>query len=121
MMKTFNHCSFRFLLYTTCVLSFLFPSLIFGEDAILEATRSEFQKIPIWVMGFSSVQQQDNKIPEQTDAKVQSILKDDLIRSQVFAVEDLPLKKGEFSENKCVSLSPNLETHYKQVTVSTWG
>ena len=121
MMKTFNHCSFRFLLYTTCVLSFLFPSLIFGEDAILEATRSEFQKIPIWVMEFSSVQQKDNKIPEQTDAKVQSILKDDLIRSQVFAVEDLPLKKGEFSENKCVSLSPNLETHYKQVTVSTWG
>ena len=102
------------------MLTLLFPSLIFGEEAILEATRSEFQKIPIWVMGFSSVQQED-KISEQTDTQVRSILKDDLIRSQVFAVADLPPQKGEFSENKCVSLSPSLGTHYKQVTVSTWG
>ncbi len=120
MMKILFHRSFRFLLCTLCVLILLFPSLIFGEDAILEATRSEFQKIPIWVMGFSSVQQ-DDKISEQTDTQVRSILKDDLTRSQVFAVADLPLKKGEFSENKCVSLSSSLGTHYKQVTVSTWG
>ena len=120
MMKTLFHRSFRFLLCTPCVLTLLFPSLIFGEEAILEATRSEFQKIPIWVMGFSSVQQED-KISDQTDTQVRSILKDDLTRSQVFAVADLPQKKGEFSENKCVSLSPSLETHYKQVTVSTWG
>ena len=119
-MKTMLHRSLRFLLCTPCVLTLLFPSLIFGEEAILEATRSEFQKIPIWVMGFSSVQQ-DDKISEQTDTQVRSILKDDLTRSQVFAVADLPLKKGEFSENKCVSLSPSLGTHYKQVTVSTWG
>ena len=102
------------------MLTLLFPSLIFGEEAILEATRSEFQKIPIWVMGFSSVQQED-KISGQTDTQVRSILKDDLMRSQVFAVADLPPQKGEFSENKCVSLSPSLGTHYKQVTVSTWG
>jgi TolB protein len=119
-MKTMLHHSLRFLLCTPCVLTLLFPSLIFGEEAILEATRSEFQKIPIWVMGFSSVQQED-KISEQTDTQVRSILKDDLIRSQVFAVADLPPQKGEFSENKCVSLSPSLGTHYKQVTVSTWG
>jgi TolB protein len=119
-MKTMLHRSLRFLLCTPCVLTLLFPSLIFGEEAILEATRSEFQKIPIWVMGFSSVQQED-KISEQTDTQVRSILKDDLIRSQVFAVADLPPQKGEFSENKCVSLSPSLGTHYKQVTVSTWG
>jgi len=119
-MKTMLHRSLRFLLCTPCVLTLLFPSLIFGEEAILEATRSEFQKIPIWVMGFSSVQQED-KISEQTDTQVRSILKDDLIRSQVFAVADFPPQKGEFSENKCVSLSPSLGTHYKQVTVSTWG
>ena len=120
MMKTLFHRSFRLLLFTPCVLTLLFPSLIFGEEAILEATRSEFQKIPIWVMEFSSVQQ-DDKISEPTDTQVRSVLKDDLIRSQVFAVPGLPTKKGEFSENKCVSLSPSLETHYKQVTVSTWG
>ncbi len=120
MMKTLFHRSFRFLLFTSCVLTLLLPSLIFGEEAILEATRSEFQKIPIWVMGFSSVQQ-DDKASEPTDTPVRSILKDDLTRSQVFSVADLPLKTGEFSENKCVSLSPSLGTHYKQVTVSTWG
>ena len=120
MMKTLFHRSFRFLVYTLFVLTLLLPSLIFGEETILEATRSEFQKIPIWVMGFSSVQQ-DEKISEQTDIQVRSILKDDLTRSQVFAVADLPLKEGAFSENKCVSLSPSLGTHYKQVTVSTWG
>ena len=120
MMKTLFHRSFGFLLIMPCVLTLLFPSLIFGEEAILEATRSEFQKIPIWAMEFSSVQQ-DNKISEQTDTQVRSVLKDDLTRSQVFAVADLPLKKGEFSENKCVSLSPSLGTHYQKVTVSTWG
>ncbi len=120
MMKTLFHCSFCFLLCTPYLLTVLFPSLIFGQEAILEATRSEFQKIPIWVMGFSSVQQ-DDKISEQTDTQVRSILKDDLTRSQVFAVKDLPQKKGEFSENKCVSLSPSLATYYKEVTVSTWG
>ena len=120
MMKTLFHRCFGFLLIMPCVLTLLFPSLIFGEEAILEATRSEFQKIPIWAMEFSSVQQ-DNKISEQTDTQVRSVLKDDLTRSQVFAVADLPLKKGEFSENKCVSLSPSLGAHYQKVTVSTWG
>ncbi|MDH3769956.1 MAG: Tol-Pal system beta propeller repeat protein TolB [Nitrospirota bacterium] len=119
-MKTMLHRSFRFLLCTPCVLTLLFPSLIFGEEAILEATRSEFQKIPIWVMGFSSVQQGD-EISEPTDTQVRSVLKDDLTRSQVFAVAALPPQKGVFSENKCVSLSPSLGAHYKQVTVSTWG
>ena len=119
-MKTMLHRSFRFLLFSSCVLTLLLPSLIFGEEAILEATRSEFQKIPIWVMEFSSVKQ-DEKISEPTDTQVRSILKDDLTRSQVFSVADLPIKKGEFSENKCVSLSPSLGTHYKQATVSTWG
>ena len=120
MMKILFHRSFRFLLCTPCVLTLLLPSLIFGEEAILEATRSEFQKIPIWVMEFTSVQQ-DDKTSQQTDTQVGSILKEDLTRSQVFAVADLPLQKGEFSENKCVSLSPRHGAHYKQVTVSTWG
>ena len=115
-MKTMLHRSFRFLLFTSCVLTLLLPSLIFGEDAILEATRSEFQKIPIWVMEFSSVKQ-DEKISEPTDTQVRSILKDDLTRSQVFAVADLPIKKGEFSENKCVSLSPSLGAHYNAQVV----
>jgi len=120
MIKIMRQYNLRFLLSTVGVLVLLQPSLIFGEDAILEATRSEFQKIPIWVMGFSTVEQ-DNKISERMHTQVQSIVKDDLKRSQVFALADLPETKGEFSQNKCVSLSPTLESHFRQVTVSTWG
>ncbi len=119
-MKIFLYRPRHFLLCVLLLFTFMIPSLIFGEDAILEATRSEFQKIPIWVMEFSSVEQ-DDSMSKQTDTQVRSILKQDLVRSQVFTLADLPTKKGGFSENKCVSLSPSLGTHYQQVTVSTWG
>ncbi len=119
-MITFLHHTMRSILSLSCVLTLLCPSFLFAEDALLEATRSEFQKIPIWAMGFSPVQQ-NSKIPEQTYAQVHSILKDDLTRSQVFDVIDLPVTKGEFSENKCVSLSPTHAPHFQKVTVSTWG
>ncbi len=105
---------------TVCLLNIGFPSLILAEDALLEATRSEFQKIPIWVMGFSPVQQ-NNNASEKIHTQVQSILKEDLTRSQVFSVADLPPTKGEFSENKCVTPSPALANHFQKVTVSTWG
>ena len=120
MMKTLHHHIVRTTLCTSCILSLVFPSVLFGEDAILEATRSAFQKIPIWVMGFPSVQQ-DNDTSKQSHSQVQSIVKKDLTRSQVFDVADLPSTQGTFSENKCVSLSPVEEPHYKKVTVSTWG
>ena len=120
MMKTLLHHIVRFTFCTSCVLSLVFPPLLFGEDAILEATRSEFQKIPIWVMDFSSIQQHKKK-PEQIQTPVRSILKDDLTRSQVFAIAASPPTKGEFSENKCVSLSPTLKSNFQKVTVSTWG
>ncbi len=120
MIKTVIHRTLYFVLSIPCLLSVLSPSLLFGEEATLEATRSEFQKIPIWVMGFSPVQQ-DNQITEQIHSQAQAILKKDLTRSQVFAVADLPSTKGSFSQNKCISLAPTLETHFQKVTVSTWG
>ena len=120
MIKIFHQHILRFLLSTAGALILLQPSLIFGEEAILEATRSAFQKIPIWVMEFSPVEQ-NNKISGHMHTQVQSILKDDLKRSQVFTMADLPATKGEFSQNKCVTLSPTLENHFRQVTVSTWG
>lgn len=121
MIKTLIHRTLCFVLSIPCLVSILFPTLLFGEEATLEATRSEFQKIPIWVMGFSPVQQ-DNQISEQIHSKVQTILKSDLTRSQVFAVADLPAPQGTFSsQGTCVSLSPKLKTHFQQVTVSTWG
>ncbi len=119
-MKTLVGPTHRLILLIPFFLNFLTPSILLGEDAVLEATRSEFQKIPIWVMGFSSVQR-DGELPEGSNTQVVSVLKSDLTRSQVFAVSDLPSAKGEFSENKCVSLSPSLGKHYQKVTVSTWG
>ena len=112
--------SWPFCLLALILFDLFTHSRVLGEDAILEATRSDFQKIPIWVMGFAPVQQ-DNQISEQVHTQVRSILENDLNRSQVFAVTDLPPTQGEFSENKCISLSPSLGTHYRQVTVSTWG
>ncbi len=120
MMIIFRLFAYCLSFVTLCLFCILGPSVLLGQDAILEATRSEFQKIPIWVMGFSPVPG-DNQISNQAKTEVRSTLKQDLVRSQVFAVADLPPTKGEFSENKCVSLSPNLEKHYQQVTVSTWG
>jgi len=119
-MKTLLLCRFILIFLTPYMLTWLFPPLLFGEETIMEATRSEFQKIPIWVMKFSPVQQ-NHKISEQPHTQVRSILKDDLTRSQVFAVTALPSVNGAFFENKCVSLSPTLKSHFQKVTVSTWG
>ncbi len=98
----------------------LLSSSLRGEEANLKATRSEFQKIPIWVMGFSPVQR-DPGLSEQMQSQVSTVLKADLTRSQIFSVGELPSAKGDFSENKCMSLSSSLAPHYQKVTVSTWG
>jgi TolB protein len=96
------------------------PASLRGEEADLKATRSEFQKIPIWVMGFSPVQQ-DAELSEKIQSQVAAVLKSDLTRSQIFSVAELPAAKGNFSDNKCMSLSSPMAQHYQKVTVSTWG
>jgi TolB protein len=96
------------------------PASLRGEEADLKATRSEFQKIPIWVMGFSPVQQ-DAELSEKIQSQVAAVLKADLTRSQIFSVAELPSAKGNFSDNKCMSLSSPMAQHYQKVTVSTWG
>lgn len=96
------------------------PASLRGEEADLKATRSEFQKIPIWVMGFSPVQR-DAELSEKIQSQVAAVLKADLTRSQIFSVAELPSAKGNFSDNKCMSLSSPMAQHYQTVTVSTWG
>jgi TolB protein len=99
---------------------FLLSTSLRGEEADLKATRSEFQKIPIWVLGFSPVQREAG-LSEKTGSQVASVLKADLTRSQIFSVTELPSAKGDFSDNKCISLSSTLAQNYQKVTVSTWG
>lgn len=92
----------------------------FAEEALLEATRPDFQKIPIWVKDFGNVDHA-YRMTDNLEGDVVKVLKADLTRSQVFSVVDLPLLKGEFSENKCVGLSRVAEAGGPAVTVTTWG
>lgn len=56
-----------------------------AADVFLEATRADFQKIPIGVLGF-----RDNTMVDGQGQRVVDILKADLRRSQVFTVTDPP-------------------------------
>ncbi|MDH4359273.1 MAG: Tol-Pal system beta propeller repeat protein TolB [Nitrospirota bacterium] len=120
MMKKVLQPLYGILILVVLGVASLLPASLRGEEADLKATRSEFQKIPIWVMGFSPVQR-DAGLSEHMQSQVASVLKADLTRSQIFSVAELPPAKGEFSENKCMSLSSTLAQNYQKVTVSTWG
>lgn len=56
-----------------------------AADVFLEATRPDFQKIPIGVLKF-----QDSTVPDQPGERFAEIVRKDLRRSLVFAVADLP-------------------------------
>lgn len=56
-----------------------------ATDVFLEATRPDFQKIPIGVFGF-----QNGGGPEWLGGRLEEVLKADLQRSLVFSLVDLP-------------------------------
>ena len=92
----------------------------YSADVFLEATRPDFQKIPIWVLEFGNVN--SNSEPSLNHAhEVVEVLKADLTRSQVFSVADLPVESVEFSESKCLGPPQLAEASVRGVTVSTWG
>jgi TolB protein len=55
-----------------------------AADVYLEATRPDFQKVPIGILGF-----QDGALPSRLGREVTDVLAADLRRSQVFAVADV--------------------------------
>ncbi|MFB3145651.1 MAG: hypothetical protein ACE1ZO_00870, partial [Nitrospirales bacterium] len=61
-----------------------------AADVFLETKRSEFQKIPIWVMGFGDGKAGANA-GNPIGTQMADILKADLTRSQVFEVMDEPM------------------------------
>ncbi|WP_447969580.1 Tol-Pal system beta propeller repeat protein TolB [Nitrospira sp. M1] len=91
-----------------------------AQDALLEASRPDFQRIPIWVMEFGSGGIDGATSPARHE-QVVPVLKADLTRSQIFSPVDLPLKPGQFAESQCVSPVNNTEASSQGVTVSTWG
>ncbi|MBI4402339.1 MAG: Tol-Pal system beta propeller repeat protein TolB [Nitrospirae bacterium] len=56
-----------------------------AKDVFLEATRPDFQKIPIGVLGF-----RDTGLPDRLGERMSEVLRADLRRSQIFSVADLP-------------------------------
>ncbi len=89
-------------------------------EVFLETNRSEFQKIPIWIMGFAdgqTQQQDDTGIGKQVNA----ILKADLRRTQVFevmerATETLPLPNAGCQGNAALA-----KARESTAPVVTWG
>jgi TolB protein len=92
-----------------------------AADVFLETNRSEFQKIPIWIMGFSGSetrqQQDDAEIGEQVDA----ILKADLRRTQVFEVIEQSTETLPLSKAGCRGKAPIAKAKESTAPVVTWG
>jgi TolB protein len=87
-----------------------------AADVFLEATRPDFQKIPVGVMRF-----QDAEVPDHPGDRFAEVLRADLRRSQIFMVTDLlklglPLNGGGPPE-------PGLfkQAAEKGVTLVVWG
>lgn len=87
-----------------------------AADVFLEATRPDFQKIPIAVLWFL-----DDAVPERPGERVAEVLKADLRRSQIFAVSDvakLGIKPGDMRDPKTVLLK---QATNNGVTAAVWG
>jgi len=91
-----------------------------ATDVFLEATRPDFQKIPIGVLEF-----QGQRVPGEAAQRVAEVLKADLQRSQIFSVTDLA-KLGIKVDEKLDLLNGAQLPLFKQaadngVAVLVWG
>ena len=111
---------------TQLILLVFFFVLPFAADAQMNETEvklgiKRFQKIPIWIMGFSGSetrqQQDDAEIGEQVDA----ILKADLRRTQVFEVIEQSTDTLPLSQAGCRGKAPIAKAKESTAPVVTWG
>ena len=89
-------------------------------DVFLETHRSEFPKIPIWIMGFadgSTGQQDDAGIGEQ----VNDILKADLRRTRVFEVIERSTDALALPRAGCRGKAAIAKARESTASVVTWG
>lgn len=87
-----------------------------AADVFLEATRPDFQKIPIGVLSF-----QDGVLPSRPGEQATEVLKADLRRSQIFAVSDvakLGFKPEEIGDPQKVVFQRAME---HGITAVVWG
>ena len=94
--------------------------LLFAEgqaaDVLLETTRSEFQKIPIWIMGFG-----DGNNNARIGAQMVDVLKADLQRTHVFEVLGESPDAPAFAHAHCRGKVPKAKAKESGATVTTWG
>ena len=106
------------------VLFFVLPCVVHAEDekaeVFLETHRSEFQKIPIWIMGFAG-----NESPLEDVAgigkQVDAILKADLRRTHVFKVIERATDTLPLSKAGCRAKAPIVKAKASTAPVVTWG
>ena len=91
-----------------------------AADVFLETQRSEFQKIPIWVMGFGDGKEGGQSV-ESIGGEMAEVLKADLRRSQVFEVLDESILVLEFSHSHCQGTALMAQAKESGATVSSWG
>ena len=92
-----------------------------AADVFLETKRSEFQKIPIWIMGFGDGKA-GGDAPKPIGDQMAQILKADLTRSGVFEVlNQAPMAGLEFSHAHCEGTEAIEKAKASGATVSSWG
>ena len=91
-----------------------------ATDVFLEATRSEFQKIPIWVMGFGNA---TNRLDdaEAIENVLADVLKADLRRTQLFEVIERTSESLDPAEIHCLGEASVAEARKSEASVVTWG
>ena len=91
-----------------------------AADVFLETTRSEFQKIPIWIMGFGNADKrlENSQTLGETMANV---LKEDLRRSRLFEVVEHATESLDLSKAYCPGRMSTAEVGKSEASVVTWG
>jgi TolB protein len=87
-----------------------------ATDVFLEATRPDFQKVPIGVLGF-----QDGTLPGHPGVHATEVLAADLRRSQIFAVSDvskLGIKPADVDDPQRVAFRRAMKNG---ITAIVWG
>ena len=87
-----------------------------ATDVFLEATRPDFQKIPIGVFGF-----QNGGGPEWLGGRIEEVLKADLQRSLVFSLVDLPAIGVKAREVSTTDKAIFKQAAENGVSVLVWG
>ena len=87
-----------------------------ATDVFLEATRPDFQKIPIGVFGF-----QNGGGPEWLGGRIEEVLKADLQRSLVFSLVDLPGIGVKVREVSTADKAVFKQAAENGVSVLVWG